>query len=93
MKIFKTVEIPSKKIEIVDKEICDKCDKEIIGEGYHDAYVSNWFKVVNGYVYANDGFSFSGEKYNMDLCLDCSMELVENLKILGYKIQNEGKIC
>ena len=86
MKIFKTVEIPSKKIEIIDKELCNKCDKEIKNCCFFNNQKS-WFNVeINKY---NKDSSPTSLKYKMDLCEKCSLELLENLKSLGYKIETQ----
>lgn len=84
MEIYKTVVVPEKKQTILEKILCDKCDGVIVNNSFSD-YESYWFNIYNGTYHSNG--TFLGSKYKMDLCLNCSLELVDNLEKLGYKIQ------
>lgn len=67
------------------KETCDKCQKEINIDSFN-AYNSNWFELITGTNYPG---AYSPEKYKMDLCEDCSMDLIELLKANGFNVQYE----
>jgi len=72
-----------KNIEKHTHSTCDKCGKEIKKETYN-AYNEDWFEIKEGHIYPEGG-CFSG--YKMELCEDCSHELVEILKFNGFNIQ------
>jgi hypothetical protein len=61
---------------------CDKCNKEIIVEEKFDAYEFT-FERKEGNVFPEGG---SLECHTMDLCKSCSLELIEQLKSFGYRI-------
>jgi hypothetical protein len=61
---------------------CDKCNKEIIDDDKWDAFEFT-FERKEGAVFPEGG---SLEAHEMDLCKTCSLELIEKLKTMGYRI-------
>jgi hypothetical protein len=66
--------------------ICDKCGKPIKSE-MGSAYKSDWFMMTTGDYFGSD--CWQGMHRVMDLCEDCSNELIELLKKNGYNIRDE----
>lgn len=64
---------------------CDKCGEKICSKSY-DAYDEDWFS-------ARFGSSFPecslGHEFNMDLCQDCTRELIDLLEDNGFHIRKE----
>jgi hypothetical protein len=78
MKKFKTVEIPQ---EIVTEYKCDKCGKE--SEDGFDPYIHtlriDW----------NYGSKFDLETWEVDLCEDCLVKMLEGTKV---RVHEHGEI-
>lgn len=76
--------------EIVDKwqyTICDKCGNKIESEYCsYNAFEDDWFEMRTGKSYPDSG---DITHYEMDLCEKCSLELLDNLKVLGYNVREE----
>ena len=86
MKIYKTVVIPERIEKKLVYELCDKCDKEIKNCSFFNNQ-KGWFNIeINKYKKDSSPTSL---KYKMDLCEKCSLELLQNLKSLGYKIEEK----
>ncbi len=80
-----TIETKEKVTRLIvtsSKKICDKCDKEIKVYSY-DVFEST-LEIKEGFQYPDGG---DGTLKKLDLCQDCSEELITTLKELGYKIQ------
>ena len=74
-----------RKVKIINV-FCDKCNKEIIELDNYNGFKSN-LNCSIGEWFPYDGGYFSGIKYKLDLCEDCSGELFKNiLPGLGYNI-------
>lgn len=64
------------------KTTCDKCGQEIIHENF-SIFDSEWFEARFGMCYPEGG---AGTSYTMDLCENCSLEMINLLKNHGYKV-------
>jgi hypothetical protein len=66
---------------------CDKCGKKIVSEKFGDVYEDSWFEFKTGESYGADGGS--GDLYKIDLCEECSLDLIKLMKENGYKVRGE----
>jgi hypothetical protein len=73
-----------KLVEVIESEqyFCDKCKEEI--EEENGSAFNMVFEITTGESYPYAGF---GDRYEMDLCKKCSLELVDKLKAQGYRVQ------
>ncbi len=85
MKVFKEIGIPSRVVKQLDSLICDKCDQEI-DETAYSAYDADWFELREGSSFPEGG---SGTSIVMELCQECSEDLVDLLHKNGYKTRKE----
>lgn len=79
------VEKQTKEVEIVIESytLCDKCNEKIEDRIY-DAFEFE-FTHTTGHSYPEGGY---GEKQEMDLCKGCAAELVNFLRLSGYRISD-----
>ena len=72
-----------REVDVIDERYtkCDKCGKKINTDPY-DAFECKFIRET-GSNYPESG---SGEKEMLDLCQDCSIKIVDLLKVNGYKV-------
>lgn len=80
----KKTEKQIKEVEVTTESynLCDKCNCKIEKEGSFDAFECE-FTHKTGSSYPEGG---SGEKQEMELCQKCAVELVELLRLNGYRV-------
>lgn len=89
MRTYKTKEV-TKTERAVDQIHCDKCGKDVTTEyrrGGNNAYDIGWFECRFGYRAQEFG---DGHTAKMDLCENCSKELLDLLRDNGFAISIES---
>lgn len=82
MKIRKT-EMRLTEVPTESYELCDKCGEKITMDAY-DAFEFD-FEYKIGQAYPEGG---GGEKYTLDLCIDCAKKVIILLEQNGFRVQH-----